>query len=247
MVTTDHFSHDSKSYGAFRPGYPSVLFDYLKSLCAHHDQAWDAGCGTGQSAVPLAAIFERVLATDISENQIHQAPKLPNINYQVLLSSKVPLGNKSVDLVTVAQALHWFELEEFYSEVGRVLKPNGFIAVWCYGLIRFENEAIDKVVRHFYDHTIGHYWPPQRHFIDQQYNTISFPFSHIETPPFFMEWDFDRPKFINYLSTWSAVKYFIEENGFSPLPALGNQLSKYWPEGESTPYTWPIHLKVGRL
>jgi len=242
----DHFSGHAAEYARFRPHYPASLFADLAALCPHRDAAWDCGTGNGQAAVALAEYFKRVFATDASAQQIGQAILNPRVSYRVANERHSGLDNDSIDLVTVAQALHWFDTAAFFAEVQRVLRPGGVIAVWCYGLHRL-GEPFDAVLHHFYAETVGADWPPERVLVEQGYRTIPFPFEELPPPVAAMEQELSLDGLLNYLSTWSAVKRYEKRVGFSPLNVLEKKLLPLWGDRhQPRPAVWPISVRVGR-
>lgn len=178
----DHFSTHSADYRRYRPHYPRVLFEWLAQASPARSAAWDCGTGNGQAAVALGELFERIVATDPSANQLAEADLHPRVEYRNARAEASGLTTASVDLVTVAQALHWFDLGLFYPEVSRVLRPGGLVAVWCYGLLEIE-PSIDRIVGHFYENVVGPYWPPQRRHIESGYRELPFPFAAVVPPP----------------------------------------------------------------
>lgn len=149
----NYFSGSSTQYGKYRPQYPKGLFKYLASVSPDNDKAWDCACGTGQSSLGLNEHFKEVVATDASENQIVKAIKKPGITYQISPAEKTQIANEEIDLITVAQALHWFNIESFFKEADRVLKKNGILAVWTYNLLEI-NEILDKIISDLYNETL---------------------------------------------------------------------------------------------
>ncbi len=238
----DLFSAQAATYRSFRPTYPPELFKYLVSQVSGRDLAWDCGTGNGQAASGLAPYFTRVIATDGSAKQLSQAPKLANVEYRVAVAEDPGLADQSADLITVAQALHWFELDKFYPEVKRILKPGGLFAVWCYGSCKSGPE-VDRIEQAFYANTLAGYWDPARQLIDEGYQTIPFPFREIEAPSFELEVVWDLTQFAGYLESWSAVQAYIKKNGHSPVPEVQKQLEKVW--GTKRKVSWPIKLRVG--
>ena len=208
------------------------------------DLVWDCGTGNGQAAASLARHFKDVIATDGSAKQLAEAPALPNVEYRVATAETSGLLSHSCDLITVAQALHWFDLDKFYAEAKRVLKPGGKLAVWCYGNSTIAPD-IDVIDEHFYAVTLKGYWDPLRRLIDEGYRTIPFPFAEIKTPEFqlVMEWTLDQ--FIGYLDSWSAVQAYKTKNGKSPVPEVRSKLEKLWSEGIKRKVSWPLCLRVG--
>ena len=243
----DYFSQQAVDYAKYRPQYPAALFEYLLSAVDKTELAWDCGCGNGQAAVSLKAYFAEVIATDPSESQISNAMKKEGVIYRVEPAEKTTIKSKSIDLVTVAQALHWFNREAFYEEVKRVLKPSGVIAVWCYGLMDIQPE-IDKLIVEYHDNIVGQYWPSERQLIGEKYYTIPFPFKEFHPPKFQIEVNWSLKHLLAYLETWSATQKYITANNSNPLDKIKPDLIKVW--GEATDYKMvrsPLYLRVGRL
>lgn len=254
MSFKDHFSTGSPDYAAFRPTYPPALFAWLAGLCKRRDLAWDCATGNGQAALELARHFKQVIATDASAQQIAAAEHLPGVEYRVAQAEASGLETISVDLITVAQAVHWFDLEHFYAEARRVLHPGGVVGVWGYGRIVLPG-ALDQALEHFDAHTIGPYWPPERALVDEGYRSLPFPFDELPAPGFAVEVNWNLPRLMAYFSTWSAVKRYIAAIGTNPLPALEAELAALWNpqdsggDGASSAalrLEWPLFLRVGR-
>ncbi|MCP3870617.1 MAG: class I SAM-dependent methyltransferase [Gammaproteobacteria bacterium] len=244
MEFKDHFSNGSADYDRYRPSYPPPLYRYLATLCADHESAWDCATGTGQSALLLAEYFSEVAATDASSKQVSKAKKHPGVRYFVASAEASSLPDQSLDLITVAQALHWFDLPRFTDEVKRVLKPEGVLAAWSYNLLNV-TPAIDEVIETLYHHTLGSFWPAERKAVEQGYRAMQFPLREIEPPDFHMSKQWDLPHLIGYLSTWSAVKAYRKAQGADPLDGLEEQLSSAWGEDANTrQVTWPLTVKV---
>ncbi len=240
----DHFSENTKDYAEFRPTYPTALFEYLSDISPEKKIAWDCATGNGQSAQELSKYFSQVLATDASASQIEQATKQQNIIYSVAVAEKTSIETGSVDLVTVAQALHWFDQEKFFLEVKRVLKPKGVLAVWSYNLLNIRS-VIDDLINHFYAETLESYWPPERRMVEQGYGEIQFPFEQIETPDFVMKQEWSCSQLLGYLGTWSAVKKYKQEKGIDPVARLSEKITRLWGDPEETlKVEWPLKIRV---
>ncbi len=241
----DHFSRQSEIYNQFRPSYPPELFRYLASLTLEHKLAWDCATGNGQSAIGLARHYNQVYATDGSEEQISRAKLYPNITYRVEQAEHCELADRSADLITVAQALHWFDRESFYAEVRRVLKPEGVIAAWIYGLPQI-NPAIDKVIKDFHDHTVGAFWQAENRLVEQEYKTIAFPFKEIIPPDFIIRGAHSLDELTGLVSTWSAVQRYMDHHRKNPVQELEEKLASVWKEKNSKKiFTWNLVLRVG--
>jgi SAM-dependent methyltransferase len=243
----DHFSGHATDYAKYRPGYPPELFDWLSSLSVDHDLAWDVGTGNGQAAAKLAEAYAQVIATDPSAEQIRNVTTHPRVIYQVSPAEQSDLADASVDLVTVAQAIHWFDFDRFYAQVKRVLKPSGAIAVWTYTLNNVST-AVDSVVRYFYNDVVGAYWPRERKYIEDQYRNIPFPFAEIKAPHIAMTTHWSYTDYMCYLRTWSATQRYIKANEKDPIELIRQPLLEAWgsPEQLLTVH-WPLHVRAGRL
>lgn len=245
---TDHFSGVAAKYADFRPTYPAALFEWLANRTAAHDLAWDCACGSGQASRGLAAHFKHVIATDASEAQIDAAQACPGVEYRVANAESSGLADGTTDLVTVATALHWFDVDRFYAEVWRVSKPAGMLAVWSYGLLVLEDKNINKLVRHFYGHTVGPYWPPERRHVASGYRTLSFPFREIDAPPFTMGASWTLAELLGYFHTWSSVVQFVKARGFDPVAGLEKELAPLWGDPASRKMVkWPLVLRTGQI
>ena len=243
----DHFSRQSCSYAAHRPGYPAQLFAWLASLSAVHDRVWDCATGNGQAAVDLANHFETVVASDASSAQIRNRQAHERIDYVVAAAESAPFADRCCALVTVAQAVHWFEFERFYAEVRRVLRPGGILALWTYASFHVTPE-VNAVVNRFYRDVVGPYWPPERAYVEASYRTIPFPFTEIAAPPFECECQWNFEGVLGYLSSWSAVQRYKDAQDRDPLAALRPELERAWGPGDAVcRVSWPIHLRVGRV
>ncbi len=245
MTFPDHFSTVATQYAASRPHYPDELFAWLATQAPARDLVWDAGCGSGQASVALAAHFARVIATDASAKQLESAEQRANITFHVAAEVNPSLADHSVDVVTVAQALHWFNREAFYREVERVLKPGGLLAVWTYDLLSV-SPAIDAVVLPLYGDTLGACWPPERHHVETQYREIGFPYALIEAPPFAMRASWTRERFVGYLETWSAVKEYRRLKAADPIALVRPALDSAWPDAGEREVRWPLTVLAGR-
>ncbi|MDX1403937.1 MAG: class I SAM-dependent methyltransferase [Woeseiaceae bacterium] len=221
--------------------YPDALFEYLASLCNSHELAWDCATGNGQAARFLAPRFDRVLATDASEKQIASAVSNPNIEFRVAVAEDSGLDSDSVDLITVAQALHWFDIERFYSEVRRVLKPGGVLAIWSYERSRITPEC-NAVIEKAYQETDG-YWPPERKFVENHYRDFDMPLPEIEPEPFEMQLDWTAEDMLAYMRTWSGTRYYIEAKGKDPIDLFEQELKDAWgPQRRDV--RWPLTLRI---
>jgi SAM-dependent methyltransferase len=247
LTFPDHFSASSSDYARYRPDYPDSLFAYLADLAAQRRRAWDCATGSGQAALGLSRHFEEVIATDASERQIANARPRRRVRYRVAAAEDSGLDAESIDLVTVAQAVHWFDLGRFWREVRRVLVPGGgVVAVWCYDLVSVDAE-VDRVVDRLYRVVVGPYWPPERALVEAGYGTIEFPFAEQTPPAFRMEKRWALDDFAGYLRTWSAAKRYREAVGGDPIDVVRADLLRAWGvPGRVRRIFWTLALRVGR-
>ncbi|MEA5443545.1 class I SAM-dependent methyltransferase [Cyanobium gracile] len=243
----DHFASVSGSYARFRPTYPSALFAWLESVAPTRQRAWDCATGTGQCALALAERFETVLATDASASQLALAEPHPRVRYRLATAEHSGLLAHSMDLVTVAQALHWFDRDRFYREVERVLRPGGVLAAWTYGLARVEAAGIDAILRHFYGEIVGPYWPPEKVLVDNDYRDITLPCEALATPAFAMETFWNLEQLLGYCASWSATARYVAATGSDPLEWIRPAMQRAWGERERQyRLRWPLTLKACR-
>ncbi|MCC7252966.1 class I SAM-dependent methyltransferase [Hyphomicrobium sp.] len=243
----DHFSALAATYAQSRPSYQKDLFAWLAAQCAEHELAWDCGTGNGQAAHHLVDKFARVIATDASAAQISEAEPHPRIEYRVAPAERSGLDDAVADIVTVAQALHWFDLDRFYAEARRVLKPGGLVAAWCYGTFRMDDPTIDHALQEFYAETVGPYWPPERRHVEAGYRDLAFPFARIAAPSFSLSADWSLAELAGYLRSWSATGRYVAANGTDPVARLEALLAAPWSDPRRPRrFTWSLALLVGR-
>lgn len=242
----DYFSSGSDSYKRFRPLYPQALYDYLASISPSQKEAWDVGCGNGQAALELSKRFQQVHASDASAEQINQAQPAENLTYHVSPAESIEADDNSLDLITVAQAIHWFDHPRFFNEVNRTLKPGGVLAAWGYQLLYTDTE-LDPIIEHFHSEIVGPYWPKERALLDNSYSKISFPYPRLTPPEFFMEASWEFGHLLGYLNTWSAVKQYEKNLGHNPVEEEFETLKSGWGDTkQSKAIFWPLILYIGK-
>ncbi|MEN6538150.1 MAG: class I SAM-dependent methyltransferase [Mizugakiibacter sp.] len=246
MPFKDHFSGHAAIYRDARPHYPPELYAWLAAQAPARELAWDAGCGNGQATVALAAHFARVVGTDPSAAQVANAEAHARVEYRVEPAEQSSFADGSVDLVNVAQALHWFDHARFYAEVQRVLKPGGVVAATAYADCSVD-AAVDAVKDRLYIDMLGAYWPPERPLVDSGYRTLAFPFEEIAAPPFAMRVEWTLAQFLAYLRSWSATQRYLKARGEDPVAVVAPDLAAAWGDAD-TPreVRWQFHVRVGR-
>ena len=246
MTFRDHFSAQSAGYAAHRPGYPDALLDWVAALAPARDAAWDCGTGSGQAAVALAERFAVVHATDASAAQLAHARPHPRVRYAVAPAEASGLPAASVDLVAVAQALHWFDLDRFWVEARRVLRPGGAIAAWTYGNPRLDDPALDRRLARFTEEEMSPWWPPERQLVLAGYRTIAFPFVEAAAPPFTLDLRWTLAELAGYLRSWSAVVRYEAARGADPVAPLERELAPLWGDPvEPRRVEWPVAVRAG--
>lgn len=242
----DRFSTRADLYSRYRPHYPQPLFDWVASLVDRHRLAWDCGTGNGQAATTLAAYFDNVVATDASEEQIAEAAQHPGVEYRVATAYESGLADRSVDVVTVAQAIHWFGRDAFYEETKRVLHPGGAIAIWVYGDPVMESDDLEAIVHRYNRGTIEEFWRPERQIILDGLRTIEFPFREVEAPVMMLECHWTLAEFAGYLRTWSATTAYAAHLKEDPVAPVEAELRELWgPPEKRRLIEWPLHIRAG--
>jgi SAM-dependent methyltransferase len=248
MSNASLFASVAREYADFRPGYPPELFAWLARVSPARRAVWDVGCGSGQASIALAEHFDEVLATDVSPEQITAAKLHPRVSYRVAPAERSGLADSSVDLVTVAQALHWFEVEAFYAEARRVARRGAVLAVWNYPRPRFEDPALERAFLAFYTEVVGPYWPAERRHIEANYETLPFPFEPLEAPPFALRLEWTLAQVLGYVSSWSATARYRAARDQDPVALLADVLGALWPATHTAmTLRMPLGLRAGRL
>ena len=243
----DYFSDASDAYRQFRPRYPAPMIKYLADIAPSRALAWDCATGSGQAACLLARHFDRVIATDASAEQIENAAMADAVDYRVERAEASSLDAQSVDLVTVAQALHWFDLPAFEQEIRRVGRPGAALAAWSYPLLQ-STPAIDAVIERLYDGILGEYWTAERRMVQQGYSGVRFSLEPVDVPTFAMHDDWSLDRLLGYLSTWSAKRRYEKQLGQDPVALVADDLARAWGDPQSSVrVTWTLALKVWRL
>jgi ubiquinone/menaquinone biosynthesis C-methylase UbiE len=234
------FDQNSEMYANYRPWYPTALYEFIMKHCKPRVAAWDCGTGNGQVAMELSRYFQRIYASDISPNQIQNAYWDNKITYKVEAAEDCSFPDKSFNLIMVAQAIHWFDIEKFYAQVNRTLKPKGLLVIAGYGRVQVD-ESTDKVIQELYSDILGDYWDTDRIYIEQQYKTIPFPFKEIIAPEMFIESDWSLEQLLGYLGTWSSI-----QNKQNPIQKIEKKLTKAWGNSETKAISFPVFVRMGK-
>lgn len=241
----DYFSEAAETYAAYRPRYPAALFRWLAAAAPERGCAWDCGTGNGQAATALGDHFTFVVATDPSTSQLSHARQHARVQYAAMTAERCALRSGSAQLVTVAQALHWFDRAQFFREAERVLAPRGLIAVWMYGLLQV-TPALDEILLRFHRDELGAFWPAERALVDTGYADVQLPFQEISAPKFEMAANWTLHELAGYLTSWSAVNRYRAARGTNPVISCVERLAPLWgdPAGKR-PIRWPLTVKAG--
>lgn len=245
---TDHFSPVAGDYAAHRPSYPDALFTWLAEIAPRRGLVWEAGAGSGQATLGLAGYFDHVVATDLSDELIERAPAHPRVAYVVGLAEVSGLPDGVADLVAVAQALHWFDFDRFFTEVHRVLAPDGVFAAWSYGILHLQGPDANRVFQTFYRDIVAPYWPPERRHVENGYRSIPFPFDDIPTPPLQMTLRWPLRALLGYCRSWSAAARYRRAHDRDPVEALEAALAPVWGDPATLrTVSWPLAIRAGRM
>lgn len=245
-MSAEYFSSSSQDYARYRPRYPAEWFDWLASQCATRSLAWDCACGSGQATEELAKRFEKVIATDANAAQLQNAPALPNVEWKLASGESSGLASESVNLVTVAQALHWFDLGRFWPECWRVTKPGAIVAAWGYGIATLEHDSANRIFQDYYHGVLSDFWPKERRMVEVGYEGLEFPFEEIATPVFLMSQFGNAERIAGYCASWSATDRYRKATSHDPILELRDKLDKAM-GSEPAEIRWPFFSRVGRV
>jgi ubiquinone/menaquinone biosynthesis C-methylase UbiE len=242
----DLFSGHAQLYASYRPTYPEQLYHFIFDLVKEKNAAWDCATGNGQIARRLADTFKTVYASDISKQQLQHAPSCSNVHYSIQRAEQTNYRDASFDLITVGQALHWFDIDKFYKEVYRVGKPGGLLAVWGYSHLAV-SQKIDNVIQDYYYNTVGKYWDPARRLVEDKYQSIMFPFQTYSAPEISIRVMWTTEHLQGYLESWSATQAYIHDQHYNPVPDLMKSITPIWPDNEKREVLFPLFVKAGRI
>lgn len=239
------FGAQAEAYASYRPHYPETLFSWLAQHSPATHRALDIACGNGQASLPLSRYFQQVLASDTSLKQLQAATGHPHLHFYAAHATQQPLPAASLDLLVVAQALHWFATPDFFAEATRLLKPQGLFCAWCYSLMSI-NPELDELIGNFYWHSLQGYWPTGRSSVDNGYRDIQLPWQKVEPPAMALHANWSLPHLLGYLRTWSAVQRLEAEQGYDPLLHLTPLLQRAWGNPQQLrSVSWPLHFVAG--
>lgn len=246
-INSPDYSSYAQQYAQARPTYPVDLFSYLASLVKNRNLAWDCATGNGQAALALTKHFKQIIATDISAEQIKQAIPHPQVEYRVAKSEQSGLEDKSVDLVTVASALHWFDLDSFYTEVQRVVRPGGVLAAWSYH-VGYVEPPFDELFLRFYQDVLYDYFAPGARLVDDRYENIMLPREAIDARQFYMIADWNLNQMLAFMRSWSGTQQYIQDRGKDPIELIGDELEEIWDNPDKVhTIRWPLFIRISRL
>ena len=241
------FSSISKEYAQSRPRYPAELFSYLASQVRQRSLVWDCATGNGQAALELVKHFDGVIATDVSVEQIHQATQHPRIEYYVAKSEQSGLDDRSVDMIAVASALHWFDIDAFYKEARRVIRPGGLLAAWTYH-VGYVESPFDRVFGRFYFEVLYPYFAPGARLVDKRYETITLPGEALDSGNWSISAAWNLDQMLTFVASWSGTQQYIKERGENPVALIAEELEQLWGEPERIHVIrWPLYARISRL
>lgn len=241
------YSGVAEEYAASRPSYPRALFSWIASAAAHRHTAWDVATGSGQAAHGLVPYFERVIATDVSARQVEHATPHARIEYRVAPAETSSLPATSVDLVTVAAAIHWFELDRFYDEVRRVIVPGGVLAAWTYHVAHVA-PPLDVVLWPFYRDVVAPYFAAGAWLVDDRYEGITLPGEPLPVPSFMVTVRWTAAQVLRFVRTWSGVQSYIAARGTDPVDDLAPGVrDAMGGDGVACKLSWPLYVRASRL
>jgi len=246
MVEVPDFSAVSAEYASARPLYPSQLFEWLASTVKRRDTAWDAATGSGQAALGLADHFSHVVATDLSPAQLQHAKQHPRIEYRVASAEESGLAGQSVDLVVAAAAIHWFDLDQFTMEAGRVLRPGGVLAAWTYHVAHV-GPPLDRVLLPFYKDVVGPYFATGARMVDSRYEGLTLPGKTLHPPALRASMRWSADEVLRFVRTWSGVQSYMTATKRDPVAEIATAVREvFGGENSVQEVSWPLYIRAAR-
>jgi len=255
------FRKQAETFAKYGSKYPTELFEFLSKQTDGHDLALDFATGNGQAAKHLAKFYKKVIATDPSPEQIKFAFPVPNVDYHCSSAElrdeqlvEYGINDASVDLITVASSVHYFDMAKFNPLVKRLLKNDGVYAVWCLGDITYDNTALTEIVRR-YEASLWEFAPAHLHLWKNHYKDLPFPFDEITSFPNGLqadgsafeiaeEWTMDQ--YFGWMAWWGITQRAIEKYGVNPLDKIRNDVRCAWGDTETNMVRFKIYMRVGR-
>ncbi|MEZ5331935.1 MAG: class I SAM-dependent methyltransferase [Thermoanaerobaculia bacterium] len=246
-MSTPDFSPVAREYARSRPGYPEALFTHLAALVDRRELAWDCATGSGQAAHGLAPLFARVVATDVSAAQLEHARPGDRIEYRRAAAEASGLTAASVDLVTVAAAIHWLDLSAFGAEVERVARPGGVVAAWTYH-VAIVDPPFDEVFSRFYWQVARPWFSDRVRLVDDRYEGLELPGTPLPSAVFRAEARWSLATLREFVRTWSGTRSLLADGHGELVAELDRELGALWgdPTAERT-LRWPLFLRAARL
>jgi SAM-dependent methyltransferase len=130
-----------ENYERSRPGYPrDAVACLVAELGITRDSlVLDLGAGTGKLTRELTATGARVIAAEpVRWQYLKSRRRAPGAHVVAAAAEGLPLVSGSLDVVTVAQAFHWFDTDRALAEIHRVLRPGGHLGLIGY---RFDHSV----------------------------------------------------------------------------------------------------------
>lgn len=242
----DLFLYASVLYRQSRLVYPHSIIQEILKHVPHRQFVWDCGAGSGQFTQLLVPYFEQIVATDLNSQQLQQASYFENVSYQVQQAEKTSFADQSFDLITVAQAIHCFDADQFYAEAKRTLKEDGVLAVLGFGLIEVQDVELNLLIQQLYFDTLQGFDDVERAQIDHAYQTLPFCFEEIETPALGVDLSWSVEQLLEYLHNWSGLKH-DRANNIEMKKSLATIVTYLDRNQDLIEIKFPIFMRLGKL
>lgn len=243
-MTGNHWQDKGVNYDRYRPTYPGALADHLARLAPHRRLALDVGCGTGQFTQLLADHFDEVIASDVSPDQLANAPVRSNVTYVEGAAESLEAPTDAAGLIVAAQAAHWFDLPRFHDEVRRIASEGAILALVTYGVPVFDGGVKEKLEQ-FYWGDFHAFWPKGRQHVENGYRDLAFPFPTLSLPDFVIERRWSVEHLFNYVETWSATKCARAAGAGHFVDDVRNDVYELMGGEALLEVRWPISIRAG--
>jgi hypothetical protein len=146
----------------------------------------------------------------------------------------------------VAAAIHWFDLDRFYGEVGRVTRRGGVLAAWTYHVAHV-GPPLDGVLWPFYRDVVARHFAAGARMVDARYEGITLPGKALPAPAFRVSVRWSADEVLRFVRTWSGVQSYMAAAKQDPVAQIAKAVRDVFGSDHSVQeVSWPLYLRAAR-